>query len=134
VGLNPDDTTDEDLRTGNLFINPREPKNFRPEYSRIITKGNELVVLNTDWAVGVGYFYLPNHDQIPENGLYRKGGYGLFLAYDGPFVAHYLEGTGYLGGYLEPVVVPDRVLQEQVECARWRSELGWLDKIYKKCL
>lgn len=62
--------------------------------------------------------FLPTYAQLPNNGHFHRGAYGTFSAYEGPFVANYFSGTGYIGGLLEPRSVFTQENLLEIECIR----------------
>ncbi|MBF6039718.1 hypothetical protein H8F22_12625 [Pseudomonas sp. P154a] len=114
------------------FLVIDDPQKEHWTLSPMMKEAHEIIAFHTHLVVDT-IFYLPTYEQLPENGLFQKGGYGFYAYYDGPFTAKYFEGTGYTGGYIEPVVIASSEIINQVKCIREEKSLNFFQKLYHQC-
>jgi hypothetical protein len=96
-------------------------------------RGHEILTLIPDKWAKAAYFYVPDYFQIPENGVYRRGAYASMLAYDGPFVVHFEDGTGYQFIYFEPLNEPSPAIRSDVNCFRQRDRMSFVQRLAENC-
>lgn len=127
----------DDLRPLLFIDEPRKKgENYEAsqQTSTVIGRGHHLEFVDVDKMARVGHYYLPSYEQQPENGLYRKGAYGTFLTYDGPFTAHFEAGTGYSMCYLEPITWVSPQLFDRLLCAQRRGKMSLYERASHNCL
>lgn len=116
---------------GAMFIDAIEKKD-RWKLANTLKDAHQITALGPPFTRSLA-IYLPTYEQLPTNGLFRRGEYGSFLTYEGPFVPVAFSGTGYEGNFLEPlsIVTPETI--QQIECAREGRSMGSMRRLLKGC-
>lgn len=116
---------------GAMFIDAVDKKD-RWDLAGTLQDAHQITALGPPFTRSLA-IYLPTYAQLPTNGLFRRGEYGSFLTYEGPFVPVAFSGTGYEGNFLEPlsIVTPETI--QQIECTRDGPSMSGIRRLLKGC-